>query len=151
MVKEWFEEYVNSGKGKTHRIDDDSEFIIYKGFKILRDREHYTLEDTRFSDLYTRVSDFDLMRLQSHGFMEGCDRIKYVRDSLRLEKHRLSLEELSEDRQTLADLNLDKSSREYKKRNNKLTAARQYHSKKYDYYDNKMKKVETEYNLLRHE
>ena len=59
--------------------------VFYKGFKITKnDDSDYTIEDTRFTDMYTPLSEKDKSILTELGFIKGCDYLMYRRDLKRI-------------------------------------------------------------------
>lgn len=80
-IQEWFNQAKNLVKTfKTY----DSEFLIYKGFKITNRKGVYLLEDTRFSNMYGKVSRPDLLKFDTLGFIVGADTISFERDTKRI-------------------------------------------------------------------
>ena len=62
-------------------------FVIVNGFKITHYLESntYTLQDTRFNDFYTSVSEEDLSVLRKFGFIDGSSIITHQRNINRVE------------------------------------------------------------------
>lgn len=67
----------------------DYEFIIYKGFKITKNLEgEYSIQDTRFSNMYTPVNSICYKIFKEIGFIKGSDRISFERDVKRIETYK---------------------------------------------------------------
>lgn len=88
MRERWFNEVR-----KLRVFNCDSyEFVIVKGFKITHyfPTDTYTVQDVRFNDFYSEVSEEDLSILTLHGFLKGIDIISYKRNIKRVGNyHRL--------------------------------------------------------------
>ena len=95
MLKGWFEEVSRVTKVFKN---GDSEFIIYKGFKLTFSPKKYIIEDVRFTDFYTEVSEEDLEILKSKGFVLGARTIMYHRDCKRVKNYEKRIAKLYEDR-----------------------------------------------------
>ena len=87
IVEQWLEEYLSSGRGKLY-VGDGFEFIIYKGFKILRDEENTRIMDVRKTDFYSEVTIEDFNVLCTQGFVKGCDILVYNRDCKRVKYYK---------------------------------------------------------------
>ena len=93
MLERWYKECVDNKSLRSFR-DKDSEFYIYKGFKLERVLDIIILKDVRYNDFYNKVFKKDKKILKKHGFIKGCDLIMYERDSLRVNRHKGLLESL---------------------------------------------------------
>lgn len=76
MLKNWFEEASKVCKVFT---SEEEVFLIYKGFRISYNEDRYLLQDTRKSNMYSKVNPRDLKLLTSKNFIEGCDIISFRR------------------------------------------------------------------------
>lgn len=85
QLKEWFEEasVIKVFTSRTH------EFVIRKGFKITHyfEDDSYTIQDTRFNDFYTPVSEDDMKIFIDKGFITGTNIIMNDRNIIRVKKY----------------------------------------------------------------
>jgi len=81
-IKEWF----NEAKADDQEIFklNDIEFIIYKGFKIIRQYDTYYIKDVRFNNMYSEVSKKCYSEFVSKGFIKGADNICFRRNRDRI-------------------------------------------------------------------
>ena len=95
-LREWYEQaakvtLVHKAFGST--------FVIYKGFKISSfDDGSFEIFDTRFSDVYTKVSLKDMKVFKSKGFIKGANLLMYDRDVKRVKDYTKKLEKLYSER-----------------------------------------------------
>lgn len=82
MLKEWFEESIKYDIKIFSTID--SEFIIYKGFKITKIEDNYIIQYVRLNDFYSNVSYRNMKTLKDLGFIKGVDKIYYESISKRI-------------------------------------------------------------------
>lgn len=80
-IKNWFNQVKNLVKTFE---DYDSEYVIYKGFKLTKRGEEYFIQDVRFSNLYSEVTVTDLNKFIDKGFIKGADLISFERDTKRI-------------------------------------------------------------------
>lgn len=59
--------------------------LLYKGFKLIKNGDEYSILDIRKFDHYSPVKDRDLIILENEGFVRGCDLILYNRDIHRIQ------------------------------------------------------------------
>lgn len=90
-IKIWFNQAKNIAK--TFKAYD-SEFVIYKGFKLSERNNEYYLQDVRFSNLYNEVGKEDLDKFLRLGFKNGADLISFERDSMRILSYKKRIESL---------------------------------------------------------
>lgn len=90
-VRQWFEEA--SLVTNVHK-DFNSEFLIYKGFKITKKEGSYRIQDVRHSEFYSPVSIQDLNEIKEKGFIAGIDYINYVLNLGRVENYKLQVDTL---------------------------------------------------------
>lgn len=146
MVEEWFEEYMTSGRGKLYR-GDGFEFIIYKGFKIIKDEDGMRIVDVRKNDFYTDVQPKDFRVLHCYGFVKGADMVMYYRDSKRVAYFRDRLETRYREREALRAQKDTLDPRKYKLKLTTLdTSLRDYLDKLF-FYETRKKQVEIKYKL----
>jgi len=81
IIKEWFTEAKTTTK--VFNLVD-SEFIIYKGFKILKVEDVYTIYDVRLSNMYSSVTSECFKELSKKGFIKGADYICFKRNKKRV-------------------------------------------------------------------
>jgi hypothetical protein len=94
-IKIWFNQAKSIATTfKTY----DSDFIIYKGFKLSKRNNEYYLQDVRFSNLYTEVSKENLDKFLKLGFKKGADLISFERDSMRVISYKKRTEALYDKR-----------------------------------------------------
>lgn len=74
-----------------------TQFKIYKGFKISLVEGMYRIQDTRFRDMYDKVSKKDMKVLNLMGFVEGADTLAHARDCKRVENYHKKVEKLYND------------------------------------------------------
>ena len=96
VIKEWFDECV-SNDFPTY-ISGESEFIIYRGFKITKTFDEYKIQDVRLSDFYDEVKDKDYKILVKLGFIRGGDWIVNKRNYKRVRIYTKIIERLYEDK-----------------------------------------------------
>lgn len=83
MIEErWFKECVESGI-KVHRHTGE-QFVIYKGFKIIKVVDNYYTADVRKSDFYSPISVEDWAMFTTLGFIKGADIISNKRNEDRV-------------------------------------------------------------------
>jgi hypothetical protein len=80
--KRWFKECVESGI-RVHRHMGE-QFVIYKGFKIIKATNRYATADVRKSDFYSPISVKDWTMLTTFGFIKGADMISNNRNEDRV-------------------------------------------------------------------
>ena len=81
IIREWFNEATVTTKVFTLA---DSKFIIYKGFKILNVEGIYTIQDVRFSNMYSSVTPDCYKEFKKKGFIKGADYICFKRNKKRV-------------------------------------------------------------------
>src|SRR5690606_8400224 len=98
QVKQWFDEAIeNHIKVFTA---PESEFIIYKGFKITKTIDgNYIIQDVRINNFYSKVSDKDLSVLTTLGFIKGVEKLSYDRNLRRVVIYTKKLEKLYSERE----------------------------------------------------
>ena len=69
ITEQWFTNAESGGLKKFHHQGVD--FIIYKGFKLSKNTDTYTIEDVRRSDFYDEVKSTDHAKLIKLGFIKG--------------------------------------------------------------------------------
>lgn len=82
VVKQWFDEAVK--EGVRVYSSEESEYLIYKGFKITKNLDNYVIHDVRRSDFYDPLKHNDYITLQKLGFIFGCDSIVHSRNKRRV-------------------------------------------------------------------
>lgn len=148
MLQNWYEEYLGSGKRPPFQ-DVDEEFIIYKGFKIIRSPEGYIILDVRRSDLYDPVREVDLKMFKDHGFVKGADIIMYQRDKIRCKKYKEAIEFLYLlRRQYKEELPGSKRVAFVKKKIRNINKNIHDNADSIFFYQTRMKQVKEEYNLI---
>lgn len=95
VIDKWWKE----GKKVTpiHKAYN-SEFLIYKGFKITLKDGVYSIQDVRFSNMYQELSDIVWLTFKVHGFVKGVDLIGLERDTKRIDYYKKSTETLYDKR-----------------------------------------------------
>lgn len=76
----------------------NSEFLIYKGFKISLVEDDLSILDVRFSNMYRSVHEEYLSAFTKHGFIKGADLISLERDTKRVEFYQKETEKLYDKR-----------------------------------------------------
>tara|TARA_R110000851_G_scaffold295075_1_gene449914 strand:+ start:199 stop:666 length:468 start_codon:yes stop_codon:yes gene_type:complete len=99
-IKSWFEEaekVFNCG---------EYEFTIVGGFKITHyfEDNSYSIQDTRFNDFYSKVSEPDLKVIQENGFIKGASILMYRRNVRRVEKYLTLIQKLYKKREDYSKL-----------------------------------------------
>jgi len=94
-IKKWYEEVILCQRPHQRY---DSEYIIYKGFKITKLNDTFTLKDVRWSNFYNDVSKTNLNILRKHGFIKGVDIIGYKRDVKRIKSYKKRITRLYDKR-----------------------------------------------------
>lgn len=97
VLKQWFDEVGENGLPVFH--SKESEFIIYKGFKLSKVLEQYKLEDVRRSDFYDEVREREYKILLKLGFIRGIDWIVNKRNLRRITIYTRLLEKLYQDKE----------------------------------------------------
>ncbi len=91
QLEQWFEEasVIKVFTGESY------EFVIRKGFKITHyfEDDSYTIQDTRFNDFYTKVSEADMEQFVLHGFIKGTDILMNNRNINRVKKYIKKIED----------------------------------------------------------
>ena len=100
-VELWFKEAQSNGVVKV----TDSNFIIFKGFKITREGNIYNV---RNSDYYKKASNSDIATFRKHGFVKGAILIVHRRNIKRVEKFENILSRLYTDKYTIDRANAKK-------------------------------------------
>jgi predicted carbohydrate-binding protein with CBM5 and CBM33 domain len=72
----------------------DGKFIIYKGFKLSETSEGFSIQDVRFSNMYSDVSQKDMATIIKLGFVKGVDTISFERDTKRVDSYKKRTEVL---------------------------------------------------------
>jgi hypothetical protein len=84
-IYKWFKQAMNYTRTfKTL----DSRFTIYKGFKLTETDEGFSIQDVRFSNMYSEVSKKDMNTIIELGFIRGVDTISFERDTKRVESYK---------------------------------------------------------------
>lgn len=96
VLRQWFNEGEKNGLIVYHSIE--SEFLIYKGFKLSKFLDHYKLEDVRRSDFYDEVTQREQNILKKLGFIKGIDSIVNTRNLKRVGIYTRLLEKLFQDK-----------------------------------------------------
>ena len=92
MIEQWFREGV---KRFDTFYSSVGESFIYKGFKLsYKESLGYLIQDVRYSNMYTEVSEEDYKILVKKGFIEGVDFIGFERDTKRVESYTKRTERL---------------------------------------------------------
>lgn len=95
-LQTWYNKAVKIG---THTyVGDNCEFLIYKGFKISKFPDRFSIQNVRTSDFYSNVSDEDMEVLKKEGFIKGSDTLSYERNKVRFTEYIKTLEKLYENR-----------------------------------------------------
>ena len=102
MLEDWFKECVDNKRINLYK-DKESEFFIYKGFKLDNTNDGIILLDVRFNDFYDPVGKRDFNKLKKLGFVKGCDLIMHQRDIKRVKRYKITLESLYTERKVLED------------------------------------------------
>lgn len=92
VIKKWFNEAVDEGIKVYH--SDESEYLIYKGFKIIKTLDDFKILDVRRSDFYDDVKSKDLLVLEKLGFIFGSDSIVHSRNKRRVSIYTKRLERI---------------------------------------------------------
>lgn len=95
-LEQWFDE-VRLSVLNVHRYKE-TEFIIYKGFKLSKTHGKYKIEDVRISDFYGDVKKRDYNTLLKLGFIKGTDYIVHKRNLRRVGIYTRLLEKLYSER-----------------------------------------------------
>lgn len=83
MVEEsWFKECKESGV-KVHQHMGE-QFVIYKGFKIIKRGEEYSSVDVRKNDFYSPISKEDIGVINRRGFIKGVGILSHRRNKRRV-------------------------------------------------------------------
>lgn len=82
ITEQWFTNAESGGLKRFHHQGVD--FIIYKGFKLSKNTDTYTIEDVRRSDFYDKVRSSDYTKLIKLGFIKGVDEIVNTRNLKRV-------------------------------------------------------------------
>lgn len=126
--------FYKEGLDYTHiRVTKDESFVLYKGFKILKNKGEYTMLDCRYCDNYDNVSKQNIKIFNELGFIQGADLIQY-RSALKsfvLIKEKLTATQIKSSLKE--DQNFQRKLSEYE---NKLR-----------YYTRKIRNYETKYNI----
>ena len=93
IEERWFKECKESGV-KIHRHMGE-QFVIYKGFKIIKAGDIYSTADVRKSDFYSPISIDDWILLTDQGFTKGADTISNRRNEERVEYYQTLIDRLS--------------------------------------------------------
>lgn len=90
ILKKWYTTVSVEGV----RIQTKEEvYYLYRGFKIsLSNKGRYSISDLRYRDVYSPLLESDRSLLIDHGFILGCDLIRYARDYRREIKYRKAAE-----------------------------------------------------------
>jgi len=82
-IKAWFEEAQKAFNCR------DFEFTVVGGFKITHyfEDDTYSIQDTRFTDFYTSVSEADMELFRTEGFVRGANIIMNGRNEARVQKY----------------------------------------------------------------
>lgn len=115
-VKEWF----NEAKGRYVTVFKlvSVEFIIYKGFKLLKKDDKYSIQDVRFSNMYSVVNPECYKLFIEKGFIEGADLICFNRNKERVLSYKRKAELLYDKRRKFKkELNKDRRLNEKRIRN----------------------------------
>ena len=97
-ARQWFNEAVEN-RQKVFATSD-SDFIIYKGFKITKSIDgNYEIQDVRMNDFYSKVMEKDFIILTNLGFIKGADKISYERNLRRVAIYTKKLEKLYTERE----------------------------------------------------
>ena len=85
-IKRWYEEVAQVTK--IHETISE-EFVVYKGFKLSKLLDgSYIIKDTRFSNMYSNVSDNVMKQFEKLGIIKGIDTIGFERDKRRVESYK---------------------------------------------------------------
>ena len=95
-IQIWFEEAEKREKVFSNLHD---EFVIYKGFKITKNRfGTYMLQDVRFSNMYAPSNEKCYKIFKDLGFIKGADSISFERDVKRVAFYKRKTEQLYDKR-----------------------------------------------------
>lgn len=115
-IEEWFNEAKSNHVKVFYLVS--VEFIIYKGFKILKDGDRYTMQDVRFSNMYSVVKPENYRLFIEKGFIEGADMICFKRNKRRIISYKKRAELLYDKRRRFKkELNKDRRLNEKRIRN----------------------------------
>ncbi len=85
ILKKLFES-IKHQKGLTFN-DNNEESIIYKGFKIIKCKNEYSIKDVRFNDFYSKIKIQDArVIIKYNSLIKGIDHITFERDKIKYEK-----------------------------------------------------------------
>ena len=117
-IQRWFKEAEKVARTFSGLND---EYVIYKGFKIIKLGSKYIIQDVRFSNLGNPVSEEDYSKFRVLGFIKGADYINYNRDTLRVQSYKQRTEALyTKNRRLLKELPKDRKINEKRIRRNKI-------------------------------
>ena len=114
-----YDNAVSKGVPERPQEDGKCKFVIYRGFKIVREvGGNHLIYDVRFNDFYSKVSNKNMKILLSEGLVKGADSIMYSRDILRMEKMKINIASMYDKIEKVYQKNLDKGLKVefYKKR-----------------------------------
>lgn len=96
ILKKWYDEVLENDIPVF--TSGESEFTIYRGFKLTKTFDEYKIEDVRLSDFYDKVKDRDFKILKKLGFIRGADWIVNKRNHRRVQIYTRIIERLYEDK-----------------------------------------------------
>lgn len=114
VLKEWFDE-VGRNNVKIHH-SKESEFVIYKGFKLSKSIDGFTIQDVRRSDFYDDVKIKEHNILCKLGFIRGADLIVHRRNVKRVSVYTRLLEKTYSDRKLFSSKLRPLKTREFYKK-----------------------------------
>lgn len=91
-IREYYEEVSQM---TTEHLLNGTNFVIYKGFKLSKTGDNnYKIEDVRFSNMYSPLTNKDKEVIQRDGIIKGADTISYRRDKRRIKSYTKRTERL---------------------------------------------------------
>jgi len=90
-IKDWYQE---AKKRTLVHTEADKTFVIYKGFKITKSEDSYSILYTRSSDFYTEISDAQRRIFIKEGFVEGARRLSHIRNKRRVKYYQDKMKRL---------------------------------------------------------
>lgn len=143
-IQRWYNEVKNITR--IFEVNDD-EFIIYKGFKITSPLEGDPfIEDVRFGNIYSNITQQDCDTFKTLGFIQGADTIGNTRDIQRVESYRKRTRTLYQKRKKFRkELPKDKRLNEKRIRNINIKIAEFVDL--IFFYETKVKQFNNKYNV----
>lgn len=85
-MKDWFVE-ASHNRDTVKITVKNAKHLIYRGFKLTKIGDSYSIVDVRTNDFYSEVKEDDLRVFEDRGFIAGADYLVYNRDCERVKAY----------------------------------------------------------------